>query len=104
MLATALKAKFLIASFEPIGPADIVVQDDSDGKGPYIVQWNENKLGPRPDKDQARSLMQEFQKGKLAESEKQASPQLPQDDLGGPVKKMSQDEAGDHDKGQGGNG
>lgn len=27
---------------------DMVVQDNSDGNGPFIVTWNESKLGPKP--------------------------------------------------------
>lgn len=28
---------------------DYLVQDNSDGNGPYIAQWDEAKLGPQPD-------------------------------------------------------
>lgn len=28
---------------------DYTVQDDSDGKGPYIAHWDVTKLGPQPD-------------------------------------------------------
>lgn len=40
--------KYLYPNAVPL--VDFVLQDNSDGNGPFITQWNETKLGPKPTK------------------------------------------------------
>jgi hypothetical protein len=51
-LAKALRQRFPQAAWGPaVGPSstwDIILTDNSDGKGQSISQWNERKLGPEP--------------------------------------------------------
>jgi hypothetical protein len=37
----------LFGTDTPVSPT-IVLQDDADGRGPYILQWNTEVLGPWP--------------------------------------------------------
>ncbi len=40
--------EILAARGKTAGPNDLVLQDDSDGNGPYIRDWDAVKLGPKP--------------------------------------------------------
>lgn len=58
-LGKVLKQRFPTAS---VGVGDdYVLQDDSDGKGPYIAKWDEKKLGKQPSDAQLSKWIDEFQ-------------------------------------------
>lgn len=46
MMNIGLVIRHLYPNADPF--SDYLVQDDSDGNGPYLKHWDEAKLGPRP--------------------------------------------------------
>lgn len=46
--------KYLYPAADPL--VDFAIQDNSDGRGPFIAKWNEAKLGPKPDKAKLDSV------------------------------------------------
>lgn len=59
-VAEVIKANYPSAAHPPIGQ-DYEVHDNSDGWGPYVSKWNEEKLGPKPTYDQLVAMRDKLQ-------------------------------------------
>lgn len=77
----------MINSIKHLYPAavplvDFILQDNSDGTGPFIAKWDESKLGPKPTKAELDAVSIVADKARLdAETSDKAKAELAAIDL-----------------------
>lgn len=78
----------MINSIKHLYPAavplvDFILQDNSDGTGPFIAKWDESKLGPKPTKAELDAVSVAAEQARLdAETSDKAKAELAIIDLG----------------------